>query len=141
MEPAWSNRSHFHLAASLYIGEIYGCIQKHIHTLILIQIRKWLPSYRKSAEYQTKQKKKREDLSIKHRINPIPIQSVIWAIQTPLCIYTHTHISFIIDSCKLEKTFKFIKSNHQSDLMCPVTKPWPSMPYPHPLSCFSIHFY
>lgn len=35
----------------------------------------------------------------------------------------------IIESCRLEKTFKIYKSNHQCDLMSLIIKPWPLMPF------------
>lgn len=42
------------LPCSIYFkSEVYGYTPKNIHMLISIQIWKWLPSSRKSAEYQT----------------------------------------------------------------------------------------
>lgn len=32
---------------------------------------------------------------------------------------------WIIESSRWEKIFRIFKSNHQSDLPCPITKPWP----------------
>ena len=53
----------------------------------------------KISRIPNKTKEQSADLSIRHQINPITIHSVIWEIQTPLCIYIyiyiHTHNIYI----------------------------------------------